>query len=192
MAAAGWSGVAAGAVLASLQAIAVAPVWMLARTCVPGASVFDVAMRALAVALAFSSAIVLSAFGVSMNDLLAAVPLLAAVALAVEPAVRVRDMGRSVAQRYVVLSGLCAGLAVALKLSNAPLAIGMPLLWLLCGRTLRTRIAAALAGSLAALAGFLVAYGYWGWLLWRHFGNPLYPFLDPWFSLLRGWLGWAG
>ena len=188
----GWSGVAAGMVLATLQAIVVAPVWMLARACVPGRSVFDVAMRSLAVALAFASCVVLSAFTASMNDLLAATPLVWSLALALEPVIRIRVTAPAVALRYVLLSGFAAGLSVALKLSNGPLAILMPLLWLLCARGWRGRLAAALGGGVAALGGFLLGYGYWGWLLWRHFGNPVYPFYDGWFAPLRAWLGWAG
>jgi hypothetical protein len=192
MAAAGWSGAAAGAALATLQAIVLAPVWMLARACVPGGTVFDFTMRALAVVLAFASCVVLAPFTVSMNDLLAAAPLVWAVALALEPAVRPGAIPPAVAMRYVLWSGLAAGLSVALKLSNGPLVVAMPLLWLLCARGWRGRLAAALGGSFAAGVGFLLGYGYWGWLLWRHFGNPIYPFYDHWFAPLRAWLGWAG
>lgn len=192
MAVAGWSGLAAGLVLATLQALVAWPVWMLARTCVPGGTVFDAAMRAAAVALAFASCVVLSAFGVSTNDLLAATPLVLALALAMEPAARARGMADVRRMRYVMLSGLCAGLAVALKLSNGPLAVCMPLLWLNCARGVRGRLVSACAGSLGAAAAFLLAYGYWGWVLWRHFGNPVYPFYDHWFVPVRAWLGWVG
>lgn len=192
MALSGWTGVAAGAVIASLHMVVVWPVWMLARTCVPGPAVFDVAMRALAVVLALVSSVVLSAFGSTMNDVLAAAPLVWAVALAMEPAAHAADMTRAVARRYLVLSGLGAGLAVALKLSNGPLAVLMPGLWLLCARELRGRLEAVLLGSLGTVTGFVLGYGYWGWLLWRHFGNPVFPFYHHWFAPLRGWLGWAG
>jgi hypothetical protein len=192
MAASGWNGAAAGAVLASLHVVVVWPVWMLARACSPGTAVFDVAMRALAVALAFASSLVLSAFGSSMNDLLAAAPLVWAVALAIEPVARGGLIKPEGARRYVVLSGLCAGVAVALKLSNGPWALMMPGLWLLCSRTPGGRLAAVLWGSVATVAGFLLGYGHWGWLLWRHFGNPVFPFHDHWFAPLRGWLGWVG
>lgn len=192
MAVSGWSGVSAGAVLASLQALVVWPVWKLARICMQGESVFDGVLRVLAVALAMMSALVLSAFGFSMNDLLAAAPLVWAVALAMEPTARAGAMPSSVARRYVVFSGVCAGLAVALKLSNGPLAVLMPALWLLCARELRGRLLAVLLGSTGGIAGFLLGYGYWGWLLWRHFGNPVFPFYHHWFAPLRAWLGWAG
>jgi hypothetical protein len=65
-------------------------------------------------------------------------------------------------------------------------------LWLLCARELRGRLDAVLLGTMGALTGFVLGYGYWGWLLWRHFGNPVFPFYHHWFAPLRGWLGWAG
>jgi hypothetical protein len=192
MAVSGWTGASAGAVLASLHMLAVWPVWMLTRICMPGEAVFDVAMRALAVALALMSSVVLSAFDSTMNDVLGAAPLVWAVALAMEPTAPGAAMAPAVARRYVFLSGLCAGLAVALKLSNGPLAVLMPALWLLCAREMPGRLKAVLIGGTGAAAGCLVGYGYWGWLLWRHFGNPVFPFYDYWFAPLRGWLGWAG
>jgi hypothetical protein len=192
MAASGWSGMAAGAVLASLHVIVVWPVWKLACACLPGGAVFDLAMRALAMALAFLSAVVLSAFGCSMNDLLAAAPLVWAVALAIDPATQAAALPPAVVRRDVLLSGLCAGLAVALKLSNGPLALCLPGLWLLCGRDLRSRLGAALLGSAGTVAGFMLGYGAWGWQLWRHFGNPVFPFYDPWFAPLRALVGWVG
>lgn len=192
MAVGGWSGVSAAIALATLEMMAVVPVWVVARACAPGASVFDLAMRALAVALALLSCVVLSSFGATVNDMLAAAPLLWAVALVLGVAGRLQDPGRVATMRRVLLSGLCAGIAVGLKLSNGPLAVLLPALWLLCGREWRGRVQAVLAGTAGALAGFAVSYGYWGWLLWRRFGNPLFPFYDHWFAPLRAWLGWAG
>jgi hypothetical protein len=192
MAANGWSGVSTGTVLASLHLVAVWPLWMLARICAPGTAVFDLAMRVLAVALAVVSGVVLSAFGSTMNDVLGAAPLLWAVALAMEPVARTPGMSPAGARRCVLLSGLFAGLAVALKLSNGPLAILLPALWVLCAREWPVRFAAVLLGSLATIAGFVLGYGAWGSLLWRHFGNPVFPFHHHWFAPLRGWLGWLG
>lgn len=187
----GWSGTGAGMVLASLHVVAVWPVWILARLCVPGVTVFDAAMRALGVALAFLSALVLSAFGSTMNDVLGAAPMVWAVALAMQPITRGADLAASTARRYVLGSGLAAGLAVAVKLSNGPLAILMPALWLLCARGWAGRCATVLLGSLGAVIGFAAAYGHWGWLLWRFYGNPLHPFQDHWFAPLRVWTGWG-
>lgn len=192
MAVGGWSGLGAALVLASLHAVVLWPMWMLVRASMPGPAVFDAAMRALAMALAFLSSVVLSAFGSSMNDLLAATPLVWAVALAMEPVARGSGISPSAARWYLLLSGVAAGIAVALKLSNGPMAILMPALWLLCARGWSGRAIALLTGSAGAVAGFLAGYGYWGGLLWRFFGNPLFPFHDHWFAPLRAWVGWAG
>jgi hypothetical protein len=190
MAVAGWTGLSAGIGLGLLHALVLLwPLWMLVRACLPGRAVFDALMRGLAMALALLSGVALSAFGSSMNDLLAAAPLVWAVALAVESAAQIGNELPVRAKRYVLLSGIFAGLSVALKLSNAPLAVFMPLLWVLCARGLGGRLGAVLLGSAGALGGFLAGYGYWGWMLWRHFGNPVFPFYDHWFAPLRTWLG---
>lgn len=188
MAAMGWTGAAAGAMLATLQVLAVPPVWMLARTCAPGGTVFDLALRWLAVVLAFLTSVVLSIFHSSQNDLMATVPLVWAVALAMEPLAQ-PSMTPGAVRRYVLLSGVCAGLAVAVKLSNGPFAILLPALWLVSMPGLRGRVLATALGCAATLAAFAVAYGYWGFQLWDHFGNPIFPFHDGWFAPLRagGW-----
>lgn len=192
MALAGWSGHAAGVLLATLHASVLWPVWMLARACIPGSTVFDFTMRALATAMAFFSALVLSALGSTTNDVLGAAPLVWALALSIEPIARGSSLAPSTARRCVLLAGLAAGLSVALKLSNGPLAVMLPALWLFCARQWSSRLAAVMLGTAGMAGGFLLGYGYWGWLLWRFYGNPLYPFYDHWFAPLRGWVGWAG
>jgi hypothetical protein len=186
---AGLSGQWAGAVLVSLNLLAVPPLWLLARTGVPEMSWYGTAMRWLAVALALLTNVVLSMFDTTANDLLAAIPLVWAIALAMEP----WDARRSAwltPWRLMLLSGFCAGVAVAFKLSNGPLAILMPLLWCLHGPSLRQRAINVAGGCLATLAGCALAYGYWGWQLWVHYGNPIYPFYGHWFAPLRALLGW--
>ena len=189
MAAAGWSGLAVGVTLAALHGVLVAPpVWLLARACMPGATAFDLAMRTMGVALAFLTGVALSVLDATMNDLLAAAPLLWAVALAVTAMPDSGGNAKAV-RRAVLLSGLCAGAAVAAKLSNGPLAILMPGLWWLCGTGWKSRLIAVVQGSAATLLAFSALYGYWGWLLWRHFGNPIFPFFHHGFEPLRRWAG---
>ncbi|MEI8324254.1 MAG: hypothetical protein WCH44_02640 [Betaproteobacteria bacterium] len=187
----GWSGAWAGVALATLHLAAVPPVWMIARTCMVGKTPFDLTMRWLAVAMAFMTGVVLSLFDSTSNDLMAATPLVWALALALVPA----DTGRPAwltPRRAALLSGLLAGAAIGCKLSNAPLALVLPVLWLMSANAdLKTRLVHTTAACLATVPGYLLVYGYWGSLLWGQFGNPIYPFYDVYFAPVRALTGWT-
>jgi hypothetical protein len=185
----GVSGALAGVVLATLHAVALPAVWLIAYACIRGRTWIDLILRLFAVVFGFSSPVVLSMFDSTSNDLLAAIPLLWSVALAATV------IGRSQNEvsphpAWIATSGLLAGTAVALKLSNGPVAVLMPVLWCLCGTEWSVRIRQLMLGSLAAVIGFALTYGYWGWQLWLHVGNPVYPFADAWFEPLRRWADW--
>lgn len=179
----------AGAVLVTLYLPAVPALWLLARRMVPDRDAYGLAMRATAVLLAFASGLVLSLFDTTASDLYAAIPLVWAVALAFE-ASEGRAAGQPQSMRLLVLSGLCAGLAVAFKLSNGPLALVLPLLWLRGEARQGRRLGQLLLAGIATLAGVALGYGRWGWLLWQHYGNPVYPFYEVIFLPLRSALGW--
>lgn len=186
----GASGVTAGVVLALIHLVSVPPVWLLARTCIPGHGWFNVGMRVTAVSLAFTSSVVLSMFDSTANDLMAATPLVWAIAFAFLPMDVHSDRWLSTASA-IALSGFFAGVAVGFKLSNVPLAILLPLVWLLHSGSWSQRASRLFFASVAGVAGYLLIYGYWGWQLWLQFGNPVYPFFDPWFAHLRDILGWT-
>ncbi|HEY0825754.1 MAG TPA: hypothetical protein VGD76_18345 [Ramlibacter sp.] len=186
LAMAGVSGPVAGLVLALLHAAAIPPVWMIARSCIPGEDLFVAGMRALAVALAFTSGAVLSLFDSTSNDLLAGIPLLWAYAVALRPL----SLPQASPLRCAAVSGLLAGMAVAFKLSNGFMALAVPVLWLLAPGTLRERLVRGAVGSACVLAACVLFYGYWGWELWSHYGNPIYPLYDGRLAPLREWLGW--
>lgn len=185
----GYSGAQAGVVLATLQLANVPPLWMVSRACIREASWFGAFMRVLAVALAFTSGLVISLFHSTSNDMLAGAPLLWAVAI-VFP--WVAGEGRVERAQWAVLgSGLLGGVAVAAKLSNGPLVLLLPLLWLLISGSGPVRLQRIVLGCAAILAGFAVAYAPWGWQLWQLHGNPIFPFADDWFGLLRAAVGWT-
>ena len=126
----------AGAVLATLYLAAVPPVWLVANACIQGDAPFERLMRLLAVILAFATGRDAVAVRLHVERLLAAVPLAWAVAFGLHPD-----------RRGIVLSGLCAGTAVAFKLSNGPIAIVLPLLWLMGAQPLKQKIVNLIAGS---------------------------------------------
>jgi hypothetical protein len=179
-------GAIAGAALNSMYILAVPPLWKVARRCVPGDEPRDVVLRMLGVALAATSGVALSLLDATSNDLLAAIPLLWSVAWALEAA----HGDEAVQRKNVVKSAAAAGLSVAFKLSNGPLAILLPGIWIMAGRRPRERFTAVVLGCLTAAAAFLVTYGYWGWQLWKYFGNPVFPFYEGAFAVVRNWAGW--
>lgn len=182
----GVSGATAGVVLALLHATAIPAVWMIARACIPGQDGFALAMRTAGVLLAFMSGAVLSMFDTTSNDLLAAIPLLWAYALALKP---IADT-RHAPMRWLLGSAVFGGMAVAFKLSNGFLAVALPLLWIWPSGRPAQRLARVVGACAALGASFAAFYGFWGWQLWLHFGNPLYPLYDHWFAPLRDALGW--
>lgn len=182
----GASGVTAGVVLAMLHSMAIPPVWRIARDCIPDEDAFGFFMRLLAVTLAFLTGAVLSIFDATSNDLLAGIPLLWAYAAALRP---IADP-RQDAVRWGIASGVLAGMSVAFKLSNGFLVIVLPVLWMWPAGGLVQRVGRVFIAGACLVASSLVFYGYWGWQLWSHFGNPIYPLYDGAFDGLRGLLGW--
>jgi hypothetical protein len=190
LAALGVSGLTAGIVLSSLHVITVPPVWMIAKALISGKDWFDIALRAAAVALAFMSAVPLKTLEATGNDLLAAAPMLWAIAFAFKAITREKSDSVPSNVRLAILSGLLGGLAVACKLSNGPLVVLVPFIFLACQGHPLERLQWMLINVAAIGVGFGVAYGYWGYQLWLQFGNPLFPFYDNLFEPLRKMLGW--
>lgn len=188
LAAGGFGGVQAALALAAIQVACVPALWMISRACVPEQTWFGAGMRVLSLALAFMSGVVLSLFDSTANDLIAATPLLWAVAV-VLPALRERGF-RHETLLLATASGLLAGCSVGFKLSNGPLVLLFPVLWACVPGGFRQKTLAVMCGSAAILVGFALAYGAWGWQLWLLHGNPFYPFGDAWLDPVRSWTGW--
>lgn len=180
------SGTTAGIVLALLHATAIPATWMIARNCIPGEDLFAAGMRATAVLLAFLTGAVLSLFETTSNDLMAGIPLLWAYAFALRPI----SQPTTSPGRWAVGSGLFAGMSVAFKLSNGPLAVVLPIMWLWPAGTIWSRLGRSALAGVALLVAYGGLYGYWGWQLWSHYGNPIYPLYDAWFAPVRDMTGW--
>ena len=155
---------------AASQAVCVMPpVWLAAYRLLPqerGAT--EVAVERVAACVLASMSIVLwASLQTTANDLLAAAPLLWAVAIALKPAA---------SDRRLLAMGAMFGVSVAFKLSNAIFA-PLLLLWWFETRSpyLSPRRGLCLWGG--AAIGFLVAYAPWGMQLWTNMGHPLYPLM---------------
>lgn len=190
LAAAGVTGMTAGVALSTLHLIAVPPVWIIARVMIQGKDVLGAALRSAAVMLAFMSAVPLKTLEATGNDLLAAAPMLWAIAIAFMAMARGASGTKLSVVQSAIFSGLIGGLAVACKLSNGPLVLLLPGLFWFCQGTLLERLKWILINAVAIGLGVAVSYGYWGYQLWLQFGNPLFPFYDSLFEPARQALGW--
>jgi len=80
-----------------------------------------------------------------------------------------------------VSAGLLLGVAVGLKLPMTIFAVGFCGALLCVGGGLRRRLALAFVFGLGVVAAFAVIDGPWMWMLWRDYGNPLFPYFNSLF-----------
>lgn len=163
MTAAGWHSVAVSALLAALHALNAALLYAI------GLRVFSRRILALLGAAAgAASAVFFALLGSSFLDPLLTLPMLAAVLLFLR--------GGAVAP------GALFGAAAALKYSNAYFALAG--LWLAASTPaadLRGRLRACATYALGGIVAVAVLGGPWFALVYREFGNPLFPHLNALF-----------
>ena len=165
----------AAAVLGALHGLAFAAVAAVAWLVLEGDARRTWLAPLLALAGCLGSAVFLAELGSSMGDNTIAPLVVGALALTLHAA-------RTHAVRHWLLAGLLLGLALALKLTHTPYALGLGMAALAARGhwTRRLRGAALMTG--AALVVFSVVAGPWFYLVWKQFGNPLFPFLNHWFQ----------
>lgn len=116
-----------------------------------------------------------SEVGNGMGDNTTAVLVLSAVYLIVSQW-KVLDHFDTKAICLLFLSGILVGLAVGLKLTNGTSALAICLSLLVCGPgATAKRIWISFLFGVAVLAGFSVSGGIWMFMMWKEFGNPLFP-----------------
>jgi len=157
-----------------------APLWGMILGAIHGlnlALIYVLSLRLLgnaATALALASTLMIAAFGpmtlsevgTSFADILTAMPVITGLAL-----ILCAESGDRA--RYLV-AGLLIGGAVGLKLTNMAFLLGAFVAVLLAARPL----SALLFFALGAMVGGVAAGGGWCWMLWREFGNPVFPFYN--------------
>lgn len=167
-------GAALAAVVGAFQGLCAAPLLAIAARLAPEASF---ASRALAVAGGMTAATVVGQLGASYGDVLLALALLAALAILL------REAGAATPRRGALLAaGALLGAVPALKLSHAPVALGLCLALPLLGADAAARRRLLVPVGAGAIAAFLLLAGPWAWTLWRDWGNPVFPQFDAVFG----------
>ncbi|MDB5567920.1 MAG: hypothetical protein JWP84_4486 [Tardiphaga sp.] len=159
--------VAAGIIMGAVHGLNLALVWWLSRIVLGNAA--SALTIAAAVLLAAFGPMTLSEVGTSFADILTAIPIIAGLALMLES-----DDVRPL--RYLC-AGLLVGLAVGFKLTNIVFALGLGAAALLATRPLLAMGCLALGGAV----GTVLTGGGWSLMLWREFGNPLFPLMNSFF-----------
>ncbi len=127
----------------------------------------------LSVIIGMSGATVLSQIGSVMNDAQSALFIVMAVFFVLKAfAAEQNKTG------YYVLAGVCLGLGMALKLTNAIYGIAMLLgmfAYIACERKAWRSIGYLLLGFMASVVVF---EGWWAWRVYQEFGNPIFPYYN--------------
>ncbi|MGE5626247.1 MAG: glycosyltransferase family 87 protein [Bacillota bacterium] len=116
----------------------------------------------------------LSVLGNSMGDATTAVLVLAALWLVFRswPAIQSLERG---AWSPLFVAGTLAGLAAGLKLTNAVYALAFCLAFFTLPLARVKRLRVAFLFGVGVVAGLALTGGYWFWLMWERFHNPLFP-----------------
>ncbi|MCW7538972.1 hypothetical protein OOT46_14090 [Aquabacterium sp. A7-Y] len=90
--------------------------------------------------------------------------------------------GAAKSDRAMVGAGLLAGFAFAFKQSNATYCLALAGVLLLQPWTGTRKLHTVLLFGLGGIAGAAAGIGWWSWMLWERFGNPLFPLLNDIFQ----------
>ncbi|PZN77449.1 MAG: hypothetical protein DM484_14790 [Candidatus Methylumidiphilus alinenensis] len=123
-----------------------------------------------------------SEVGTTYHDLTLSVFILGAVYLYLRAWPNFKLGTTSISLQSLAGSGFLLGLATGLKLTFALYAIGMGMAIVVVQVGMLKRFRGIVPFGLAALAGLLLAAGPWMWFLWKHYGNPLFPFYNAFFQ----------
>lgn len=155
--------VTAGMIMGAVHGLNLALIYWIARSLLGNAA--TIPTMAAILLLAASGPMTLSETGTSFADILTAIPIIAGLAL-----ILARD---DVRPWPYLGAGLLIGLALGLKLTNIVFVIGIGAAALAASRPLLAMVYLAIGGAIGTLLGG----GAWGLMLWREFGNPLFPLL---------------
>lgn len=80
--------------------------------------------------------------------------------------------------KVFLISGFLLGAAAGLKWTYANCSAATGLMLIVFHKRLDNPLKNIVLFTLAGVAGFLTAYSCWGWILWKNFHNPVFPFFN--------------
>jgi len=127
---------------------------------------------------AMTGAVGISELGTTFNDNFVSLPVLAALWLLVRSLHRFGDVSKRVWFGCAGLLGFGAGL----KATTLIFAIGFLAAMVCVRRSPKTWLSGFALWMAGILAGASISYGFWGYRLWRDYGNPVFPLMNAVFK----------
>ncbi len=127
-------------------------------------------LTCLATLFAFIAPATLAEFGTTFGDIATAVPIQAALLVYLR-----RPEHEPVARGRALLVGLLVGTAFGLKFTNVTAVVALVVAVAAVEVRYRNLVRSGAALALGTALGTLAGAGWWGWLMWDRFGNPLFP-----------------
>lgn len=163
-------------ILGAVQGANVVPLYLIARSLLV---LDDNRFAAVALAaLCMAGGLTISLAGTTYYDNVMSVLVLSGLALTI----RRRDVlvagSLSRAGAVSALAGLIIGLAVGLKLPEAPYALGFAAVLAVLPGNVRQRRTRLVAGGAGGVIGVALTAGYWIWHMYQITGNPLFPYFN--------------
>ncbi len=169
--------------LGTFQGLSAPLLYRLALTVAPPAPGRHL-LAAILAAAGCTGALAVSEIGATFHDNTLTVPVLAGLLLVLQALAR-EARGRALGLA-VGAAALLIGAACGLKLTMSLYAVGLATALVLALPLRRLAMALAVAGG-AGLAGMLLTGGYWSWVLWSRFHNPMFPHFNNLFhSIFAG------
>jgi hypothetical protein len=156
-----------GLIMGAVHGLNLAAIYGLTRLLL-GAGATPACLIASIVLAAFGP-MTLSEVGTSFADITLSLPIMAALAL-----VLVSDAPKP---KHYLLAGLLMGVAVGLKLTNVVFALGLTVAVIASARPALAMYCVIAGGAV----GGIVGGGGWSLMLWREFGNPVFPLFSGFF-----------
>ncbi|KDM66914.1 hypothetical protein [Acidiphilium sp. JA12-A1] len=173
-----FSPLAANLIIASLQSLSLSAVWLLCfRMTEHGFGMFQrIMLSSIATLAALISPVFWSEIGGTMGDTLLDTPIIIALWCILE-GLRDRRL------LFFGIAGALVGFACGLKFTNMVYALAVAGALILTGifespSKIRGILLNAFVFSAYSAVAFLATYGYFGWQMWSHFRNPIFPYFN--------------
>ena len=171
MLAANWPSLAVGVVLALVHSVNYLLLWAICRRLF-GTRPLALPLSLVALMLGAASPIFIAEIGTSYADITTCIPVLGGVLLLLGAPTRGR----------LLAAGALLGAAAGLKLTNVLFAVAAVVFIFAPGISWRQRAANLGWLVLGGFVGGMLTGGYWAWVLYSEYHNPVFPFANAFFN----------